>query len=136
MPRALGVDLGTRRIGLAISDARGKVATPYATLERTNDEHDANAIAEVASAEQAKLIVLGHPLMLDGTRGDAAAVAEAFAAKLKESGIRVTLWDERLTTKQAESSLKRRGMKGRERRAVVDKVAAQVLLQSYLDTKR
>ena len=80
--------------------------------------------------------MLGHPLMLDGTRGDAAAVAEAFAAKLKESGIRVTLWDERLTTKQAESSLKRRGMKGRERRAVVDKVAAQVLLQSYLDTKR
>ena len=136
MPRALGVDLGTRRIGLAISDARGKVATPYATLERTNDEHDAKAIAEVASAEEAKLIVLGHPLMLDGTRGDAAAVAEAFAAKLKESGIRVTLWDERLTTKQAESSLKRRGMKGRERRAVVDKVAAQVLLQSYLDTKR
>ncbi|TMK83736.1 MAG: Holliday junction resolvase RuvX [Actinobacteria bacterium] len=136
MPRALGVDLGTRRIGLAISDARGKVATPYATLERTNDEHDANAIAEVASAEEAKLIVLGHPLMLDGTRGDAAAVAEAFAAKLKESGIRVALWDERLTTKQAESSLKRRGMKGRERRAVVDKVAAQVLLQSYLDTKR
>ncbi|TML80283.1 MAG: Holliday junction resolvase RuvX [Actinobacteria bacterium] len=136
MPRALGVDLGTRRIGLAISDARGTVATPYATLERTNDEHDAKAIAEVASAEEAKLIVLGHPLMLDGTRGDAAAVAEAFAAKLKESGIRVTLWDERLTTKQAESSLKRRGMKGRERRAVVDKVAAQVLLQSYLDTKR
>ena len=136
MPRALGVDLGTRRIGLAISDARGTVATPYATLERTNDEHDAKAIAEVASAEEAKLIVLGHPLMLDGTRGDAAAVAEAFAAKLKESGIRVALWDERLTTKQAESSLKRRGMKGRERRAVVDKVAAQVLLQSYLDTKR
>ena len=70
MPRALGVDLGTRRIGLAISDARGTVATPYATLERTNDEHDAKAIAEVASAEEAKLIVLGHPLMLDGTRGD------------------------------------------------------------------
>ena len=136
MPRALGVDLGTRRIGLAISDARGTVATPYATLERTNDEHDAKAIAEVASAEEAKLIVVGHPLMLDGSRGDAAAVAEAFAAKLKDSGIRVTLWDERLTTKQAESSLKRRGMKGRERRAVVDKVAAQVLLQSYLDTKR
>ncbi len=136
MPRALGVDLGTRRIGLAISDARGKVATPYATLERTNDEHDAQAIAEVASAEEAKLIVLGLPLMLDGSRGDAAAVAEAFAAKLKESGLRVAMFDERLTTKQAESSLKRRGMKGRERRAVVDKVAAQVLLQSYLDTKR
>lgn len=136
MPRALGIDLGTRRIGVAISDAKGKVATAYATLERTNDEHDAKAIAEVASAEEAKLIVLGHPLMLDGTRGDAAAVAEAFAEKLKEAGMRVALFDERLTTKLAESSLKRRGMKGRERRAVVDKVAAQVLLQSYLDTKR
>ena len=136
MSRALGVDLGTRRIGLAISDARGTVATPYATLDRTNDEHDAKAIAEVASAEEAKTIVLGHPLMLDGTRGDAALVAEAFATKLKESGIRVTLWDERLTTKEAEASLKRRGMKGRQRRAVVDKVAAQVLLQSYLDAKR
>ena len=109
MPRALGVDLGTRRIGLAISDARGTVATPYATLERTNDEHDAKAIAEVASAEEAKLIVLGHPLMLDGTRGDAAAVAEAFAAKLKESGIRVTLWDERLTTTRHEGSRAARG---------------------------
>ncbi len=74
--------------------------------------------------------------MLDGTRGDAAAVAEAFAEKLKEAGMRVALFDERLTTKLAESSLKRRGMKGLERRAVVDKVAAQVLLQSYLDTKR
>ena len=136
MPRALGVDLGTRRIGLAISDARGKVATPYATLERTNDENDAKAIAEVASAEEAKVVVLGLPLLLDGTRGDAAAVSEAFAAKLKESGLRVALFDERLTTKEAEKGLKRRGMKGRERRAVVDKVAAQVLLQSYLDTKR
>jgi putative Holliday junction resolvase len=136
MPRALGIDLGTRRIGIAISDSKGKVATPYATLERTNDEHDSKAIAEVASAEEAKLIVLGLPLMLDGTRGDAAAVTEAFAAKLKEAGLRVALFDERLTTKQAESSLKRRGMKGRERRAVVYNVAAQVLLQSYLDTKR
>ena len=136
MARALGVDLGSRRIGVAISDAGGKVATPYATLERTNDEQDAQAIAEVASAEGAKLIVLGHPLMLDGSRGDAAAVTEAFAAKLKESGLRVTLWDERLTTKEAESGLKRRGMKGRARRAIIDKVAAQVLLQSYLDAKR
>ena len=136
MARALGVDLGTRRIGLAISDARGTVATPYATLQRTNDEHDAAAIAEVASAEEAKLVVLGHPLSMDGKRGDAALVAEAFAEKLKQSGVRVALWDERLTTKEAESKLKGRGMKGRARRAVVDKVAAQVLLQSYLDTKR
>ena len=136
MARALGVDLGTRRIGLAISDSKGKVATPYATLDRTNDEHDAAAIAEVAAAEEAKLVVLGHPLSMDGKRGDAALVTEAFADKLKDAGVRVALWDERLTTKEADSKLKGRGMKGRARRAVVDKVAAQVLLQSYLDTKR
>jgi putative Holliday junction resolvase len=136
MARALGVDLGTRRIGLAISDSGGSVATPYATLDRTNDGQDAAAIAEVAAAEDAKLVVLGHPLSLDGKRGDAALVAEAFAEKLKESGVRVTLWDERLTTKEAEGKLKGRGMKGRARRAVIDKVAAQVLLQSYLDSKR
>jgi len=136
MARALGVDLGTRRIGLAISDAKGKVATPYATLDRTNDEHDAAVIADLAIGEDAKLVVLGHPLSLDGKVGDAALVAEAFAQKLKESGVRVQLWDERLTTKEAESKLKGRGMKGRARRAVVDKVAASVLLQSYLDTKR
>ena len=136
MARALGVDLGTRRIGLAISDAKGKVATPYATLDRTNDEQDAAVIADLAIGEDAKLVVLGHPLSLDGKVGDAALVAEAFAQKLKESGVRVQLWDERLTTKEAESKLKGRGMKGRARRAVVDKVAASVLLQSYLDTKR
>ena len=92
--------------------------------------------AQHVTAEEAKLVILGLPLSLDGSRGDAAAVSEAFAAKLKESGVRVTLWDERLTTKEAQSKLKKRGMKGRARRAVVDKVAAQVLLQSYLDAKR
>jgi putative Holliday junction resolvase len=136
MARALGVDLGTRRIGIAISDSKGAVATAYATLQRTSDEHDARAIAEMGAAEGAKHVVLGHPLSLDGSRGDAALVAEAFAAKLKESGVRVTLWDERLTTKEADKKLKGRGMRGRDRRGVIDKVAAQVLLQSYLDTKR
>jgi putative pre-16S rRNA nuclease len=135
MPRAIGVDLGTRRIGIAISDSKGKVATPYAVLHRTNDEDDARAIAEIAAAEGATLIVLGHPLSLDGSRGDAALVAEAFAAKLHESGRRVTLWDERFTTTEANKKLRSTGKKSRERRAIVDKVAAQVMLQAYLDAK-
>jgi putative holliday junction resolvase len=135
MPRALGVDLGTRRIGIAISDQKGTVATPYAVLSRTSDEEDATAIAEIASAEGAQRIVVGHPLSLDGSRGPAAQVAEAFAGKLEEAGLRVTLWDERMTTVEATKMLKTRGMKGRARRGQVDKVAAQVLLQAYLDTK-
>lgn len=136
MARALGVDLGTRRIGIAISDAKGKVATPYMTLQRTSDDQDARAIAEMASAEGASLVVVGLPLSLDGSKGDAAAMAEAFAATLRTMGARVSLFDERLTTVEAEKKLKGRGMRGRERRAVIDKVAAQVLLQAYLDTKR
>jgi putative Holliday junction resolvase len=135
MARALGVDLGSRRIGIAISDQKGKLATPYAVLTRTSDEEDANAIAEIASAEGAQRIIVGHPLSLDGSRGPAAQVAEAFAGKLVEAGLRVTLWDERLTTVEATKMLKARGMKGRSSRGQVDKVAAQVLLQSYLDTK-
>jgi len=135
MPRALGVDLGSRRIGIAISDAKGTLATPYAVLVRTSDEEDANAVAEIASAEGAQRIVVGHPLSLDGSRGPAAHVAEAFAGKLSEAGLRVTLWDERMTTVEATKMLKGRGMKSRARKGQVDKVAAQVLLQSYLDTK-
>ncbi|MGZ4127876.1 MAG: Holliday junction resolvase RuvX [Actinomycetota bacterium] len=136
MARALGVDLGTRRIGIAISDPKGRLATPYAVLQRTNDDHDARAIAEMAAAEGATLVVVGLPLSLDGSRGDAAAMAEAFAGTLREMGARVSLFDERLTTVEAEKKLKARGMRGRQRRAVVDKVAAQVLLQAFLDTKR
>jgi len=136
MPRALGVDLGTRRIGIAISDSKRKVATPYAVLHRTNDEHDASAVAEIAAAEGATLVVLGHPLSLDGSRGNAAFVTEAFAAKLQEAGARVALWDERFTTTEAEKKLKSAGKRSRERRAIVDKVAAQVLLQAYLDAKK
>jgi putative Holliday junction resolvase len=136
MARAIGVDLGTRRIGIAISDAKGTVATPYATLHRTSDENDAQAIAELAAAEKAATVVLGYPLALDGSIGDAALVAQAFAQKLRAAGARVKLWDERLTTAEAEKKLKGRGMKGRQRRAVVDKVAATVLLQSFLDSKK
>lgn len=136
MARMIGVDLGTRRIGVAISDAGGKVATPYAVLTRTSDEHDAEAIAEICSLEGAKTVVLGLPLSLDGTKGDMAAVSEAFASKLREAGVRVRLHDERLTTVEAHVRLKERGMKGKQRRAVVDKVAASVMLQAFLDMNK
>lgn len=136
MARALGVDLGTRRIGVAISDTKGTIATPYAVLERTSDDNDAKAISEIAGLENAKQVVLGYPIMLDGSRGYAAMVTEAFAEKLKAAGVKVKLWDERLTTAEAEKALKGRGMKGKARRAVVDKVAAAVLLQSFLDSKK
>ncbi|MFA5889346.1 MAG: Holliday junction resolvase RuvX [Actinomycetota bacterium] len=135
MARWLGIDLGTRRIGVAISDGKGLVATPYAVLDRTSDERDATAIREIAAAEGARQVVLGHPLSLDGTAGHSAMVAEGFAEKLKEMGVKVKLWDERFTTVEAEKRLKSGGAGGKRRRAVVDKVAAAVLLQAFLDAR-
>ena len=133
MARLIGIDLGSRRIGIALSDAKGTVATPYTTLHRSTDERDARAIAELAAAEGVRTVVLGHPVALDGLAKEAAAVAEAFAVKLRESGMRVRLWDERLTTAEATKRLKELGVKGRDRRQVIDKMAATLLLQSFLD---
>lgn len=136
MARWMGVDLGTRRIGLSLSDDKGTVATPYATLDRTSDEHDARAIAEIAGAEQVREVVLGHPLRLDGTRGDAAFVIEAFAERLKAAGVRVRLFDERFTTVEAEKKLRKGGVRAKQQRTRVDKAAATVLLQAFLDTRK
>lgn len=134
--RVLAVDLGSRRIGIALSDPARKMALPYAVLHRSTDERDAGAIAEMGRAEGVEEIVVGLPLRMDGTRGEAAAVVEGFATKLRETGTRVRLWDERLTTAEAEKRLSERGLRGRRRRQVVDKVAAAVILQSYLDRPR
>lgn len=133
MGRLLGVDLGTRRIGLALSDPAGTTATPFRTVARSDDDLDAGALAEIAREEGAQEIVLGLPLRLDGTRGSAAEAAEVFAERLRATGLGVHLWDERLTTAEAEKRL--RGMEGRRRRQVVDQVAAAVILQSYLDAR-
>jgi putative Holliday junction resolvase len=136
MPRILGIDLGTRRIGVAISDTAGKVATPFLTLPRTSDDADSAALADLARGEGCKQVVLGYPIALDGTKGDAAAVTEAFAEKLKANGVRVKLYDERLTTKEAEKKLRTAGKKAKQQRLVIDKVAASILLQSFLDSKK
>ena len=135
MTRWMGVDLGSRRIGIALSDDKGRIATPYATLPRTNDLDDAKAVSEMAHAEGVKTVVLGLPLTLEGERAAAAFVTEAFASKLKDERVTVRMWDERLTTAEADKKLKSRGMKGKQRRAVIDKMAAAGILQSFLDAR-
>ena len=136
MARMLGIDLGSRRIGIAVCDDKGKVATPYATLQRTSDELDAKAIAEIAGLESVKTVVLGLPLTLEGEKGHAAMVTEGFAAKLKQAGLRVRMHDERFTTVEAGKQLKGRGVRSKQARGVIDKVAAAVLLQAFLDAKK
>lgn len=135
MTRYIGIDLGSRRIGLALSDPKGKFATPFMTLNRSSDEQDALAICELGHAEGAKTAILGMPFKLDGTKGDASVVVEDFAAALRAAGMRVRFVDERLTTAEATKKLRSVGVKGKKARQVVDKTAATIILQAFLDTK-
>ena len=134
MGRVLGVDLGSRRIGFAASDPDRIIAPPYKVFECENDGHIRNTIADVFMESGAELLVLGYPLNMDGTRGPAAERAETFRDVLAERlSCGVELWDERLTTKSAHDVMIEAGAKSRKRRGTVDMVAAQMILQHYLD---
>ena len=136
--RVVGLDLGTRRIGVAVSDSGGVLATPSATIERSGDaDADRARIAEVVRELEAKAVIVGLPLSLDGSTGPAAAAAltEAEALRLVLD-VPVECHDERLSTVSANRSLAASGVKSRGRRKVVDQVAATVLLQSWLDSRR
>jgi putative Holliday junction resolvase len=128
--RILGIDLGERRIGIAISTPEGGLAVPLRILDAQGDRSDAQAIYEIAQPEGVERVVLGHPISMDGTTGPQAQRVEEFAQTLREvTGLPVDLQDERLSTAQARRSVKRKG----ETREPVDDIAAAVILQSYLD---
>jgi len=136
--RALGVDLGSRRIGLAVSDPSLTVATPLEVLTRRGEvADDHRAIVAAALEAEAAIIVVGLPLSLSGRDGPAARAARAEAEQLRvlaaASGIEVCLQDERLTTVTAERALDEARVRREERRRVVDKIAATVMLQAWLD---
>ena len=139
--RVLGIDLGTKRIGVAVSDGTGSLASPLTVVERSGDvEADRRRIAALVAEEEAEMVVIGLPLNMSGSAGPAAAEACAEAGGLGElvAPIPVILWDERLTTVSADRSM-RASMprkKTPERRRSVDMVAAAILLQSYLDAHR
>ena len=133
--RAIGVDLGARRIGIALSDSGGTVATPWTKVDRCGDEAlDHRRIAELVEEAEAEAIVVGLPLSLDGSVGPAAEAVLAEAERLRVViGVPVETYDERLTTVTAERVLREQGVTGRRRRQVVDQVAASVFLQAWLD---
>jgi putative Holliday junction resolvase len=136
--RVVGIDLGQRRIGIAVSDGAGVVAVPHGTVERSGDpDRDRAALAAVVHELGAEAVVVGLPLSLDGSAGPAARAAEAEATVLAEElGVPVELVDERLTTVSAHRALATAGVGSRSRRGLVDQVAAAVLLQSWLDGHR
>ncbi len=133
--RALGLDLGERRVGVAVCDSAGTVATPVETLVRTGDpDRDLQAIADQVHEWEAEIVVVGLPISLDGSEGPAARTARAEIDRLERLlEVPVVSYDERLTTVIAERSLMEQQMKGPQRRGVVDRVAAAVVLQSWLD---
>jgi putative Holliday junction resolvase len=130
----LGVDYGTVRVGLAVSDPERKLAFPLATYERRGRDADAAHFRAVAEAEEVGGLVVGLPLHLDGREGQKAVEARAFGRWLGEvTALPVTFWDERFTTVEAESALWEAGLTHKRRKARRDRVAAQMLLQAYLD---
>jgi len=133
--RALGLDIGSRRIGVALSDSAGTLATPYGVVQRTGDRRqDHRRIAALVAEAEAEVVVVGLPLSLDGSQGPAADAVIAEADELRAAlDVPVVLWDERLSTVEAERRLRATGLTGRARRRVVDQVAATVILQSWLD---
>lgn len=132
--RILGIDYGDRRVGFAVSDPTQMLATAREVVLVQAPGHAANEAARIAGEVGAVRIVVGHPINMDGSRGPAAQKAVAFVELLRAKvTVPIDLWDERLSTKSAHDALIEGGMDGRERRHVVDKMAAQILLQAYLD---
>jgi putative Holliday junction resolvase len=136
----MAVDLGKRRVGIAMSDRDRTMAFPLRVVERTGDPgSDRRALAALARQEGASVVVVGLPLSLDGGSGPAARAAADEAQELAEllgpDGVRVETFDERLTTVSAEAAMARAGVDARRRRRSVDAAAATVLLQAWLDAR-
>jgi len=132
--RLLGLDVGDRRVGVAVSDAMGLTAQPVMTLIRSNRRQDARSLLRVVRKYECTEIVVGNPLYMSGDLSPQATKAQAFAHMLREeTGLPVHLWDERLTTTEAHRHLHASGLAVTEHKKVVDQVAAVLILQSYLD---
>jgi putative Holliday junction resolvase len=137
--RALGLDVGSRTIGLALSDAEGIVASAAGVLERRGHVIDRAAILERVRANGVACVVMGLPLELDGTEGHRARLvrrlANALAPELGELGVELAWWDERYSSQAAERTLIEAGLSRARRRRTIDALAAQHILQAWLDAQ-
>jgi putative holliday junction resolvase len=135
--RILAVDSGSKRVGLAVSDPTATVAQALSTVPAEPAATLASRLADIAKAQDAQRIVVGLPLRLNGTHGPEAAAAQRLAHALRQAArLPVEMVDERLTTAAAERSLIAGGVRREKRRLSVDRVAATLLLQGHLDSKR
>ncbi|MBI3934281.1 MAG: Holliday junction resolvase RuvX [Acidobacteria bacterium] len=135
--RILAIDLGERRMGLALSDPLRLTAQGLPTVERRNRREDMNYLKSLARRNDVSLIVVGNPINMDGTLGAQSAAASEFGSKLhKHLQMDVRLWDERLTSVEANRILRESGLRREERAKSVDQVAAVLLLESFLEAQR
>ena len=136
--RRLGVDVGTVRVGLAISDPTGTLASPLETVQRARDESDLDRIAALVAEHEVTEVIVGEPRHLSGASGASAKEARAYSRALagRIGSVPVHLVDERLSTVTAASSLRANGLDSRRQRPVIDQAAAVVILQAYLDAQR
>ena len=137
MQRVLGVDFGHARIGVAVSDELGMLAHPLETIPAARLDAAAKRIAELAREKNVEHVVVGLPRHMNGAIGAAAADVNAFADKLRPLlPCPIIMWDERLSTTAAHRALRDAGQKSRRTKGVVDQVAAQMILQGYLDSRQ
>jgi len=137
MHRIMGLDYGDRRIGIALSDVFGWTAQGLEVIERRRDGNELNRIAELVKEHEVGEIVVGLPKNMNGTIGPRGEICIEFAGTLRDSlDLPVHLWDERLSTVSAERTLLEADVSRKKRKQVVDKMAASLILQNYLDSKR
>ena len=134
--RILALDVGDRRIGIALSDETQLIATPHSVYTRVGWGPDVKHIQKLYNDNKAVLVVCGLPRNMDGSVGFQAEKVQSFAGQLEKAGLPVVFQDERLSTVSAHQALIEGGMRRDDRKGTVDKVAAAVILQSYLDAQR
>lgn len=135
MKKVLGIDLGDARVGLALSDDLGMLAHPHSTLTVAQGRV-AERIAAVVRERGVDTVVVGMPRNMDGSHGPAAEKSRVFAESLRKLiHVPVVTWDERLTTVSAQRALQEAGRKAKDQKAIVDQVAAQIILQGWLDAQ-
>jgi len=132
--RYLGIDFGTKRLGLSTSDEMGIIAGKYGTIQRKGTKTDLNRLKSIIDQEGIQKVVVGYPKNMDGSSGDTARKVEDFVSKLREHiDIPVDTWDERLSSISAEKVLIMGDVRRNKRKKVIDQLSAVIILQNYLD---
>lgn len=134
--KIMGLDFGKARIGIALSDIMGFLASPYSTLTRIAEKEDFEFLDKIIKEFKVETVVIGYPFEMSGSKGETCKLVEEFAEKLKNfSGVKIVFVDERLSSVEAEEQLKLTIKDWKQRKKLLDQVSASIILQTYLDSK-